>query len=87
MSSTRRRAYLRPRLCRGRSRRPRGQRASETYQRSQQRLYVLPTETVGQRVGDGRHLFLVEDVHVEVQPEASGLRLEPLGDEAPQPFG
>jgi hypothetical protein len=22
-----------------------------------------------------------------VQPEASGLRLEPLGDEAPQPFG
>src|ERR671913_1815970 len=64
--------------------------ANETtrpYQRSKQRLRVLPTEPVGQRVGDSRHLRLVEDVHVEVHPEVSSLRLEPLGDVAPQPFG
>ena len=48
---------------------------------------MLPAEPVGQRVGDGRHLLLVEDVHVEVQPEAPGLRLQPLGYIAPQPLG
>ncbi len=48
---------------------PRGSPARSTLR------WMLPTKPVGQRVGDGWHLLLVENVHVEVQPEAPGFCL------------